>query len=204
MGDEGDYMHNGGIMKKSALKMITVFASLICLLILLPMSAFCRSDNFTDSNDYKDKNFRKGILADYNDLKNADGLDWAWIAPGEKLGDYKVTVATFEDATDDVGKSQLNGLKTIFKENIEKGKGSKGTLSADISIYEIQKFSPAKAWIPYAGGHQMQAGVGVEVLLKNQAGKTVGKIRHFAREGSTIEAAAEETATDIKKYINRN
>lgn len=180
---------------------------LICsllVLLLLPLAALSGSDRFVDSDDYKSKDFKKGILADYGDLKEVKDVNWAWIAQGATLADHKVVIDKFEDATDEVGKSQLNGLRAIFTDTVEKMKGGKGTLTATISIYELQKYSPAKAWIPFAGGHQMQAGVGVEMLLKDKSGKTVGKIRHFAREGITYETAAQETADDIRKFIKDN
>lgn len=197
-------MFTGGTMKFIINQPVKVLVCALFLLMLLPLSALCGSDKFTDSDDYKDKNFKKGIIGDYTDLKEAKEVSWAWVAPEIKLADYKVEVESFENATDDVGKSQLSSMKAIFKEGMERLKGSKGTLSAKISVYEVQKYSPGKAWIPFAGGHQMQAGVGIEVLLKDKSGKTVAKIRHFAREGIAFETATEETADDLRKFINNN
>jgi len=91
----------------------------------------------------------------------------------------------------------------VFKEVLGKLKGDKGSLSASMCIFDVQKFSPGKAWIPYAGGHLMQAGVGVEMILTDK-GKTVATFRHFARNGSRLEDAAEENAKDLKKYISKH
>lgn len=180
------------------------FAILLMALSLSTLAAYAGSDRFIDSDDYKSKDFKAGILGDYKDLVKGDNLEWAWVEKGTTLADYKVVIETFADGTDDLGKSQLGTFKTIFKDYMEKLKGSKGTLTAEMSVYEVQKYSPGKAWIPFAGGHQMQAGMGVEMILKDKGGKTVAKFRHFAREGIAIESAAQEVAEDLKKYIAKH
>ncbi len=197
-------MYPEGIMNSRIRFAAKLLVFSLFLLMVSPLTALCRSDNFVDSDDYKSKDFKKGILVDYSELKDGKEVEWAWVASGIKLADYKLSIKSFDDATDDVGKSQLSSLKTIFIDELDKLKGSKGTLTAKISIHDIQKYSPGKAWIPFAGGHQMQAGVGVEVLFQDKSGKTVGKIRHFAREGVALESAAQESAEDIRKFINKN
>jgi hypothetical protein len=178
-------------------------ALLLLVAVMLPLSAFCASEKLVESDEYKDKDFRKGCLSDYKDLTKGDQIDWVWLNPGVTLGDYSLTIAKFENKTDDIRSAQLEDIRSVFKEILGKLKGSKGTLSANICVYEVQKFSPGKAWIPFAGGHQMQAGVGVEVILSDK-GATVAKFRHFARNGSRLEDAADETANDLKKYISKH
>lgn len=184
-------------------KLFSRFLPLTIVLVTLTASSlFAGSDRFVDSDDYKSKDFKKGILADYNDLEKARDVDWGWVAPGVQLSDYRVEIGSFEDATGDVGKGEVGRIKSVFNDFIERLKGGKGSLTADFNIFELQKYSPGKAWIPFAGGHQMQAGMGVEVLLKDKSGKTVGKIRHFARNGITFDSAAQEVAGDVKKFIS--
>jgi hypothetical protein len=178
-------------------------ALLLLFAVVMPLSAFSASEKLVDSDEYKDKDFRKGCLSDYKDLTKGDQIDWAWLSPGVKLGDYSLTIAKFENKTDDIRSAQLEDIKSVFKEILGKLKGGKGTLSANFCVFEVQKFSPGKAWIPFAGGHQMQAGIGVEVTLSDK-GATVAKIRHFARNGSRLEDAADETANDLKKYISKH
>lgn len=168
------------------------------------LSVSAGSDRFVDSDDYKNKDFKKGIIDDYADLQKDRDVEWVWLERGVSLSSHKVSIESFEDATDDMGKSQLSAIKAIFKDNMEKLKGGKGTFKADVSIYEVQKYSPGKAWIPFAGGHQMQAGLGVEMVLKDKSGKIVAKFRHFAREGITIESAAEEVSDDLRKYLAKH
>ncbi len=52
----------------------------------------------------------------------------------------------------------------------------------------------------FVGGHQMQAGIGTEWVLRDGK-RTAAKFRHDAREGVQIEAAAQEVVGDLMKYI---
>jgi hypothetical protein len=178
--------------------------SLVALVaIMFPLSAFCGSDKLVDNDEYKDKDFHKGCITDYKDLVKGDNIDWVWISSGVKLADYSLSIVKFENLSDEVRSSQVDDIKSVFKEVLGKLKGDKGSLSASMCIFDVQKFSPGKAWIPYAGGHLMQAGVGVEMILTDK-GKTVATFRHFARNGSRLEDAAEENAKDLKKYISKH
>jgi len=172
--------------------------------IMFPVIAFCSPERLVDSSDYKDKDFIKGCLSDYGDLVKGDDIEWVWVSPGTTLAGHKLSMAKFDNKTEELRKAQVDEIKDIFKEVLGKLKGDKEALSADICIYEVQKFSAAKAWIPFAGGHQMQAGIGVELVIKNAGGKAVAKFRHFAREGARVEDAAQEVAEDLKKYISEN
>ena len=172
--------------------------------VMSPVIAFCSPERLVDSSDYKDKDFIKGCLSDYGDLVKGDDIEWVWVSPGTTLAGHKLSIAKFDNKTEELRNAQVDEIKDIFKEIMGKLKGEKEALSADICIYEVQKFSAAKAWIPFAGGHQMQAGIGVELVIKNAGGKAVAKFRHFAREGARVEDAAQEVAEDLKKYISKH
>ncbi|MDA8430404.1 MAG: hypothetical protein M0T70_14220 [Geobacteraceae bacterium] len=176
---------------------------LSAVVIMLPLSAFCSPDMLVDSKEYGEKDFRKGCITDYKDLAKGDNIDWVWVKPGVTLADYGLAITTFENKTDDIRNSQVDDIKSVFKEILEKHKGDKGTLSARMCIYEVQKFSPGKAWIPFAGGNLMQAGLGVEMIVSNK-GKAVAAFRHFAREGARLEDAAQEVASDIREYLSKH
>ncbi len=182
-----------------------VFLS-FCFFVLTGLAAqtVYGRDKLVESSDYKDKDFKKGCISDYSDLEEGEDISWVWVAPGIKLTDYKVVITSFDDISEELKKTQLKEMKELFKETFETLKGTKGTLNATVCIYEIQKFSAGKAWIPFAGGHQMQAGLGAEVILKTSDNKVVAKFRHFAREGAQVEQAAEEVADDLKKFIKEN
>jgi hypothetical protein len=73
-------------------------------------------------------------------------------------------------------------------------------LHADICVYDIQPYSFGKRFIPFTGGYLSQAGVGIEVILRD-GDKNIAMFRHFAREGSSIKDAADEVSQDITKYM---
>lgn len=172
--------------------------------LLLAGSVAVAADRLVDSKEYKDKDFRKGCIGDYQELVEGNHINWVWIAPGVKLGDYQVAVGKVSDLTDEMVKAQVEEISGYFREYFGKLAGGKGTLTAELCFYEAEKFSPGKAWIPFAGGHQMQAGFGAEVVLTGSDGKVVAKIRHFAREGGRVEEAGREVAGDLKKFIAEN
>jgi hypothetical protein len=173
--------------------------------MLIPSAAWCRSEKLIDDNEYKDKDFHKGIIADYTDMVKGDDVDWVWVKPGENLSQYKVKLGNIENKSDMFTKSFVESVKSIFEEYFANGtKGGKGSLTAELGITEVQKFSPGKAWIPFAGGRQMQAGIGIEIILRDQNKVTIAKLRHFDRQGSDVSAAVEEVAGHMTKYISRH
>lgn len=192
-------------IKKIFLGSIARYVTLLLVMLLSTATLYAASSTkFVDSDDYKSKDFKKGILIDYRDLQKGDDIEWVWIAPGVSLGDHAVAIQGVEDNSGELTKSQLNGIKDVFNEYMEKLKGKRGTVKAEIAVYEIQKYAPGKAWIPFVGGHQMQAGIGVEMLVSDKSGKPVAKFRHFAREGMAVEAAAQEAAEDLYKYLSKH
>lgn len=174
--------------------------------LVFPLSVIGSSNRFVDSDDYKDKGFTRCNISDYADMVKGDDVDWVWASPSQKLSQYNLKVGSAENKSDLRSKSLVEAMKSTFKDNFADRdiKENKGTLTADLCIYEVQNFNPAKAWIPFAGGHQMQAGVGVEMVLVDESGKTVAKFRHFARRGTVAEAAVEEVAGDLTKYIRKH
>lgn len=192
--------------KNSFLGSIARYVTLLLVILMSASTLYAASAStkFVDSDDYKSKDFKKGILIDYRDLQKGDDIEWVWIDNGVSLGDHAVVIQNFEDNSGELTKSQTNGIKEVFNEYMEKMKGKRGTVKADISVYEIQKYAPGKAWIPFVGGHQMQAGIGVEMLVTDKSGKAIAKFRHFAREGMAVEAAAQEAAEDLYKYMSKH
>jgi hypothetical protein len=77
-------------------------------------------------------------------------------------------------------------------------------LHVDSAIYWAERSSSKKMWIPYAGGHLAQAGLGVELVFKDAAGTVVAKIRHSGREGDKLKDAAEELVDDIRRFVHEN
>lgn len=177
----------------------------LATMLLSPIAGWCGSDKFVDSDEYKGKDFRKCIIADYTNMAEGDDVNWVWKNPDVKLENYKVSLGKIINKAEKDKSSDTKAVSEMFKEVISdiKYKG-KEPLVADVCIYEVQEFSYGKAWIPFAGGHQAQSGVGVEVVLKDKGGKTVAMFRHFTRDGARTEEAAKEAAEDITDYVVKN
>jgi hypothetical protein len=187
-------------MRTFVVRSLIMMVTMSLVVVFSARSGFCGKSVFVESDEYKAKDFHKGCITDYKNLKEGDDLKWVWVSPGSKLSGYNVSVSSFKDLSDEFKKTQLSEIKEIFVDTLGKIKGDKGTLKAEICIYEVQKFSQGKAWIPFVGGHQMQAGVGAELVLRNGS-SVVAIIRHFAREGARVEDAAQEVADDMRKFL---
>ncbi|TWJ11121.1 hypothetical protein [Geobacter argillaceus] len=183
-----------------------LFGSFFALIfIALPGISQASPKRLVDSSDYKDKDFQKGVITDYADMIEGDDIDWVWIKPEAKLAQYKLKVGKTENKSEIRSKSLVDQVKSTFKDSFADmdAKSDKG-LTADVCIYEAQNMSMGKAWIPFVGVHQMQAGIGIEMVLHDENDKPVAKFRHFARKGMQLEAAVQEAAGDLMKYIAKH
>jgi hypothetical protein len=189
---------NGGL--KAASGSITIF---MAILLFIPAAALCSPKKLVDDSEYSDKDFRRCIIKDYADMVDGDDIGWVWTDPNVKLSAYRIKEGKVENRSEMRSRAMLETVKTVFKDTFAdmEAKGEKGTLTADICVYEAENFSGGKAWIPFVGAHQMQAGLGVEMVLRDARNRTVAKFRHSAREGAQIENAAQEVAGDLMKYI---
>jgi hypothetical protein len=79
-----------------------------------------------------------------------------------------------------------------------------GGLTLRSCVDWIDRANAAKAWIPYGGDHQMQAGVGIEVAIVDAGGKTVAKIRHSDRQGMSQSEAAAEVVDEIVNFVREH
>lgn len=170
--------------------------------LLLAAAPAC-AERLMDSDDYKDKDFRKCIIADYSDMADGDDIQWVWTDPSVKLAGYRLKLGKVENKSQLRSRSLVESVRSVFGDTFAdmEPKGANATLTADVCIYEAEHFSAGKAWIPFVGGHQMQAGMGVEMVLRDGKNRIVAKFRHSAREGAEIEAATHEVAGDLMKYV---
>jgi len=182
------------------------FIVLIAALLSIPGAAFSSPKKLVDDSEYSDKDFRKCIIKDYSDMVDGDDIKWVWTDQNVKLSGYKLKEGKVDNKSDMHSRSMVETVKNVFKDTFAdmEGKGEKGTLTADICIYEAENFSGGKAWIPFVGAHEMQAGLGVEMVLRDAKNRIVGKFRHSAREGAQVENAAQEVAGDLMKYIGNH
>lgn len=175
------------------------------LALLLPVAALA-AEKLVDSSEYKEKDFKKGIITEYDKLVSGDDVNWVWVEPGKKLSQYKLKLGQVQNKSDKRSASMIEDVRRIFDDMLRDytPAGDKGPLTLDLCIYEAENFSPGKAWIPFVGGHQMQAGIGIEVVVSDPDKKPVALFRHFAREGAQISDAAQEVAQDLLKYISQH
>jgi hypothetical protein len=191
-----------GIVTGKSFRKISLFLAVALVASATVVSA---ADKLIDSSDYSEKDFKKCNISDYSDLVEGDDIQWLWTDPAIKLSKYNLKLGKVENKSEMRKKSLVESVKTVFSDAFtdRDGKGTSGTLTADICVYEAENFSGGKAWIPFVGAHEMQAGVGVEMVLRNGT-KTVAKFRHSAREGADLETATEEVAGDLMTYISDN
>lgn len=196
------------LCEKNNERLMAVSGSIVFFLaiLLIPAVAFSSPKKLVNDSEYSDKDFRKCIIKDYSDMVDGDDIKWVWTDPAVKLAGYRIKEGKVENKSEMHSRSMLETVKNVFKDNFAdmEAKGEKGTLTADICIYEAENFSGGKAWIPFVGGHEMQAGLGVEMVLRDAKNRTVGKFRHSAREGAQIENAAQEVVGDLMKYIGNH
>jgi hypothetical protein len=195
------------IMPKSSMeKSFRRISIVLAAVLLASATTVAAADKLVDSSDYSDKDFKKCSITDYSDMVDGDDIQWVWTDPAIKLAQYDLKVGTVENKSKVRSKSLVESVKSVFSETFadRDSKTGSGTLTAEICIYEAEHFSAGKAWIPFVGGHKMQAGMGVEMVLRNGKNKTVAKFRHSAREGVEIEAATQEVANDLTEYISKH
>lgn len=193
---------NGEIGKAS---MNTIFRGTVIILsaiLLIPAVAVSSPKKLVDDSEYTEKDFRKCNIKDYSDMVDGGDVHWVWVDPSVKLSQYKLKEGKVENKSDIHSRSMVDMVKSLVKDTFADMEGKeKGALTADVCIYWAENFSGGKAWIPFVGGHQMQAGIGMEWLLRDGKNRVVAKFRHDAREGVQIEAAAQEVVGDLMKYI---
>jgi hypothetical protein len=182
---------------------ISIRIILFTALFLIPAAAFASPDKLVEDSEYTDNDFHKCIIKDYSNMVDGDDVRWVWTDPSVKLSGYRIKEGKVENKSEMHSRSMQNTVRKVFRDAFAdmEGKGESGTLTANICIYEAENFSGGKAWIPFVGAHEMQADVGVEMVLRNGKNRIVGKFRHSAREGALIENAAQEVAEDLLKYI---
>lgn len=161
-------------------------------------------DRFVDSDDYKSGDYDKGIIEDYSPMVEGDDIEWYYVAKGVNLSDYEITVGKFKNISKVSSKRMSETLEDGLKEVFDRDKGKKGKLTTENAVYWAERASQGKRWIPYAGGHLAQAGVGVEMIFRNSKGEIVALIRHSGREGSDVEYAAEELIDEIADFVHNH
>lgn len=151
--------------------------------------------------------YGRGIIDDYSDMKESDDIEWVWVDPGVKLHDYQYKIEPFENLTVLTDRK----MDEVFEDTLPRTLARAGAkddaapvLTVEGAIFWAERANRSKWWIPYAGMHLAQAGIGIEVIFKNEKGEVVAKIRHSGREGDDLENAAEELVDDLARFVRAN
>lgn len=150
------------------------------------------------------KEFGKGIITDYGNMQEGEDIQWYWLAPDTQLADHRCSLASSDNLTSIVDHDLRDVLKEELPEVIERAcsrNADAPPLTVDAAVYWAERANTAKAWIPFAGGHLMQAGVGMEVVFKDASGKVVANIRQSAREGHDLKDAVREVFDDVGDFV---
>jgi hypothetical protein len=181
--------------------------ALACL-ILAGRPAAAKQERFLDSDEAKEADYKRGcVITDYGDMVEADGIDWAWIDPSAKIGGPGgIDIVTVKNVSDVTDASLASNVEQDFKQaftRIGKSPGSSG-LKFTSCIFWVDRANAAKAWVPFAGAHLMQAGVGIEATISDANGKTVAKLRHNGRSGQSPSDAAAAIVDDLVNFIAKH
>ena len=172
--------------------------------LLLPITANAGEERFVDSSEYRNMNFKKGIINDYTEMVKDENLDWVWVSPDVTLSRYVIRVGKVENKSDVRVKSLAQSTRTTFKEIFDDMPPiwEDWTASADLCIYEVRYAGP-DGQPPQAGGRHGQPGVGIEMVLFDSRNQAIARFRHFKYRGTLLEGAVEEVAEDLARFIRK-
>lgn len=148
--------------------------------------------------------YGRGIISDYSNMGPIGEIEYAWIKPGVKLSDYRFNLQSFENLTIVVDPGMEETFNKVFPKQLSRGgsrEAAAPVLNVKGAVYWVERANAAKIWIPFAGGHMAQAGVGIELVFTNGAGEVVAKIRQSGREGRELKAAALGLSDDVARFV---
>lgn len=179
-----------------------------CLYALLAVAVFASPALAADVPADLEQNIADdgaGIISDYSGMVEGDGLDWIWVAPEIRLAEHRFTVSKVENLTIKID----DDLMHVFEDNLPRQLNRAGSrdenapvLDVRVGIHWVERANTAKAWIPFAGGHLMQAGAAAELVFTAEDGTILAKIRHSAREGQHLKDAGQEISDDVAEFVH--
>jgi len=176
----------------------------LALTILLVVARPAAAEKFSDSDEAKEGQYKTGcVITDYADMTTGDGVNWVWIAPDAKLGGPgNVEIVSVKNISDVTDAALAGNVESNFKQAFTRvGKTvAPGGLKITSCIYWVERANTAKMFIPFAGGHLAQAGIGIELIVVDASGRTVAKIRHDGRSGAAPSDAAGAVVDDIANF----
>jgi hypothetical protein len=176
----------------------------LALAFLLAGARPAAAEKFSDSDEAKEGQYKTGcVITDYSDVTTGDGVNWVWLAPDAKLGGPgNVEIVSVKNISDVTDAALAGTVESDFKQAFARvGKTvAPGGLKITSCVYWVERANTAKMFIPFAGGHLAQAGIGIELIVVDASGRTVSKIRHDGRNGAAPSAAAGAVVDDIANF----
>ncbi len=179
--------------------------SVFVMIVLVATPALAKRDRFVDSDEYK-KHERalNCTITDYSDVMEGDGVDWAWVSPSARVGvPGPIEIKPIKNVSDVTDPELAGKVEADFKAAFERvGKSmGKGGQTVTACIYWVDRANMGRAFVPFAGGHLAQAGVGIELTIIDASGATIAKIRQDAREGMQPSEAAAVVVDRIANFV---
>jgi len=145
-----------------------------------------RSRNLVKDETYT-RGFKRGIIRNYDDMWAGTDVDWASVARGVKLSQYKIIVGPFRNLTRFNSPGLRQVLQVQLQEEFDGIAGPKGTLTTQNAII----------WA--SDSEEGEKGLGIEMIFRNSNGEVVAKLRNFVRDQPPEDAANEmlEQLTDF-------
>jgi hypothetical protein len=182
--------------------------SAVGLVVLVATPALAKRDRFVDKDEYKKRERPLNCaITDYADMMEGDGIDWVWIAPSARIGTPgPVEIKPIKNVSDVTDPELAGKVEADFKMAFDRiGKtAGKGGQTMTACIYWVERADMGRAFVPFAGGHLAQAGVGIELTLSDASGTPIAKIRQDARQGSQPSEAAADVVDRIANYIREH
>lgn len=151
--------------------------------------------------------YGRGIISDYSQMHPMGEIEYAWIKPGVTLSKHAYVVDKVENLTILVDEDMLEPfLEVMPKQLNQAARAADGapTLHVQAGVYWAEHANLSKAWIPFAGAHVAQAGVGVELIFRNEAGDVVARIRQSGREGRQLALSSQGLSDDVARFVRNH
>jgi len=194
--------------KTGTLVQVRQMRSILAAALVLVAVRGAAAEQFSDSDEAKEPQYKTGcVITDYADMTSGDGVNWVWIAPGTKLGGAgNVEIAPVKNISDVTDAALAGNVESNFKQALERvGKiAGPGGLKITSCIYWVERANTGKMFIPFAGGHLAQAGIGIELIVVDASGATVAKIRHDGRSGSAPSDASAAVVDDVANFAREH
>lgn len=187
-------------MVRTTARLFVIAVAAFLLMSASPAQAAKKT--FLDSDDAKEKDEPQKFLADYDKLAKGKDADWVYFPGGALKKGASVSVKEFDaNGRGRESRDAARDGKEYMEQWLEK-QGFKVVKSGGDYVIDGNVFN---AWEPHGaarfwGGWMANPGVGLEVVVKDSKGTTIGEVRHKAK-GSTIRDGVENGLEEVAKAL---